>query len=400
MLENGGKLREDAVAKSRKNNLESLGVLASMVAHDLNNILTGILGHVSFLRVSGGVLPTGEDSVAAIEDAARRAALITQKILEQTRGGDKEHGPVDLVPVLHSAANLFRVSLPDSMSIQVDCGELPVFVLGEEVELGQIVMNLLVNARDASLSGGVIRLELGSGVLDDPQFCREKGVRPGAYALIRIVDNGEGIAPETLKKIFEPFFTIKQEKGTGLGLAIVQSIVKALGGVVRVESSVGVGTRFEVFLPLADGKILGQEVPISPAKENSAKSNELPRGSERILVVDDEDAVRIIMQRSLEHLGYQVLAAAAGEEALEIFRQDPGSFHLVVIDMIMPEMSGEELFRQLKAIRPDVPVLIASGYSSDSRTRAILDNGGLGLLRKPFAVEELAQEVRRCLNRI
>ena len=175
------------MAKSRKNNLEALGVLASMVAHDLNNILTGILGHVSFLRVSGAVLHSAEESVVAIEDGARRAALITQKILEHAKGQDGEPRSVDLVPVVASAANLFRVSLPQTMNLQLDCGELPVFVIGDEVELGQIVMNLLVNARDAMPNGGTIRLELGSGVLDDPQFCREKGVRPGAYALIRIV---------------------------------------------------------------------------------------------------------------------------------------------------------------------------------------------------------------------
>ena len=384
------------MGKSRKNNLEALGVLASMVAHDLNNILTGILGHVSFLRVSGAVLHSAEESVVAIEDGARRAALITQKILEHAKGQDGEPRSVDLVPVVASAANLFRVSLPQTMNLQLDCGELPVFVIGDEVELGQIVMNLLVNARDAMPSGGTIRLELGSGVLDDPQFCREKGVRPGAYALIRISDSGEGIAPDTLKRIFEPFFTTKQERGTGLGLAIVQSIVKGHGGVVRVESEVGRGSCFEIFLPLSEAPQQG--VAERTTAKEAVRSGELPRGSERILVVDDEDAVRIIMQRSLEHLGYQVTAVSAGEEAVNLYRDDPEHFDLVVIDMIMPEMSGEELFRQLKEIDSGVSVLIASGYSSDSRTKAILDNGGLGLLRKPFAVEELAQEVRRCLD--
>ncbi len=383
--------------KTRKSNLEALGVLASMVAHDLNNILTGILGHVSFLRVSGAVDASAEDSVVAIEDAARRAALITQRILEHTRGRQTEQKPVDLVQVLLSATNLFKVSLSEGILLQVDLGELPVYVFGDEGELGQIVMNLLVNARDAMPVSGEIRAELGSGVIDDPHFCREKGVRPGAYALIRISDNGEGIAPDVLKRIFEPFFTTKQTKGTGLGLAIVHSIVKSHEGVIRVDSIERQGTCFEVFLPLVREDIRVEEKP-SEVGSAQPKNEQLPRGTERILVVDDEDPVRIIMQRSLEHIGYSVVAAPSGDEALSIFKEDPSSFDLVIIDMIMPVMSGEELFERLIEIHPGTGVLIASGYSSDSRTRAILDNGGLGLLRKPFAVEELAQEVRRCLD--
>ena len=196
-----------------------------------------------------------------------------------------------------------------------------------------------------------------------------------------------------LERIFEPFFTTKDQRGTGLGLATVHSIVKAHRGGIRVDSKVGQGTLFEVFLPLSSG----DDAELSEQADEQ-QEGELPTGSECILVVDDEESVRTVMQRSLEHLGYDVVIAENGSDALQSFRSETSKFSLVIIDMIMPEMPGDELFYKLKEVNASIPVLIASGYSSDGRTRACLNDGALGFIQKPFAVEELAFEVRRCLD--
>ena len=190
-------------------------------------------------------------------------------------------------------------------------------------------------------------------------------------------------------RVFEPFFTTKAQHGTGLGLATVQAIVKAHRGVLSLHTAAGQGSCFEIALPSS-----------SAVEDLIADSDDeaLPTGTERILVVDDEETVRTIIQRSLEHLGYEVVVASDGVEALEIYADSVDSFALVIIDMIMPKMPGDELFYRLQEQNPHVQVLIASGYASDSRTKAILDDGALAFIQKPFAVEELAQEVRQCLD--
>lgn len=388
---------QDPASESRtlqQQKLESLGVLASGVAHDLNNLLTSVLGHVSFVKLALSDTAIGHrDSLTAIEDGARRAALLTQKILDFAKGHGTESRLLDLREVVSSGLTLLRAALPDSIDLveQLDDGICP--VLGDESQLGQVVMNLTVNARDALQSGGRILVHLNPVGLYEAALCRQLGVLPGIYARLAVEDNGHGIPKHVRDRIFEPFFTTKSRHGTGLGLSICSSIVKAHGGAIAVRSEEGKGTCFEVFIPLTQPEE-------TSATDQSYEDEEevLPTGTERILVVDDEEAVRIVMQRSLQHLGYDVMVAKNGEEAIAIYADEPGAFGLVIIDMIMPHMPGDELFGRLQQLDAAVPVLVASGYSSDVRTRAILDNGGLGFIQKPFAVEELAREVRRCLD--
>ncbi|MFN8389307.1 MAG: ATP-binding protein [Bdellovibrionota bacterium] len=372
----------------QKQKLESLGILASSVAHDLNNILTSVLGHVSFLRLSLADQPGNKDSLLAIEDGARRAAAITQKILDFARGQDAAFGPVDLRTAVESALKLVRTSIPERIQIEFQCCEEPVSAFGDENQLCQLFMNLTLNARDALPGGGKITVTVSERELDAPGGT-EFSVPPGRYAVVQVHDNGHGIPADLQSRIFEPFFTTKTRQGTGLGLAIVASIVKLHSGSISVESKENIGTRFTVLLPACAAE---------DGKPDTDRSDDIPGGNEKILVVDDEEAVRTIVQRSLEHLGYEVVVAKDGVEALELYASCPTTFHLVIIDMIMPHMAGDELYGRLRSINSSVGVLLASGYSSDARTRAVLDNGGLGFIQKPFAVEELAREVRRCLD--
>lgn len=375
---------------SDKYQLESLGILASSVAHDLNNILTGVLGHISYLRLALSDTHGCGDSINAIEDGARRAAGIVQNILDFSKGAKTKSGPVEIIAVVKSVLMLLSSSMPEKINIRYEPVLSEIFIQGDESQFIQLIINLIINSKDAVEETGEILIVTEKIQLTELAYAKSLGITAGDYALISVADNGQGIAKDIQDKIFEPFFTTKNTTGTGLGLSIVSSIVKSHHGSISLISDEGKGTKFDILLPLSSSTLTKQQ------KENSHTA--VPRGTEKILVVDDEEAVRIVIQRSLEHLGYKVMVANNGLEAIEIYRLNPKNFDLVIIDMIMPLMSGDELFEKLKEINPQVAVMLASGYSSDARARAILDHGGLGFIQKPFAIEELAQEVRRCLD--
>lgn len=401
-----GKKEQCVEAHSRK--LESLGSLAGGVAHDLNNILTGVLGHVSYLRLTCPELATDGGSLLAIEDGARRAAAITQQILDFARGEPAQLRPVRLRQAIESVISLVSTTLPKNIQLQFEDASSPCDrVMGDESQLSQIVLNLLLNARDALPGGGRIELRIDRVKLTDAGQEEGLELRAGEYLRLEFADNGVGIPEAVRHRVFEPFFTTKSGSaggGTGLGLSTVLAVVKSHNGIIQLDSKEGEGSRFEIFLPLWRG---GSEDSTAPSGGAAQSLDARTRGAvsldtaaatgERILVVDDEEAVRTVIRRCLEHLGYQVAVAGSGDEALACYGAgDP--FHLVILDMMMPQMSGDEVFRRLREIDQQVGVLVASGYSSDTRARKILDNGGLGFIQKPFAVEELAREVRRCLN--
>ena len=382
--------REDTYSEYQQRKLESIGILASSVAHDLNNILTGVLGHISYLRLSQEEIGCQAESITAIEHGARRAASLTRQILDFARGESAELRTVNLSLVVAAGINLLRASLPENVELSFTEEAEDIYVCGEESQLSQLVLNLTVNAKDALPNGGRIEIALNSAQGRPPADA--EGADPEVhYARLTIKDNGLGIPKPLQERIFEPFFTTKQSGGTGLGLATVSSIVRAHRGIIRLESSEGQGSCFDIYLPLSAAAASSPEI----AKAEQVKPSS---GSERILVVDDEESVRIVMQRSLEHLGYEVIVAPDGEHALELLRTRNAAFDLIIIDMIMPNMAGDELFRRLREIDPDASVLVASGYSSDGRTKALLEKGALGFIPKPFAIEELAAEVRRCLD--
>lgn len=384
------KLSESVTAARAQINQEKLATLGSLtgeIAHDLNNVLTGVLGHVSYLRLALPEKGDHAESAQAIEAGARRAASMTNRILEYARGQQVKNAAVNLSMVLSGGINLLSAALPRNLKLHIEADEKDLYVLGDESQLSQIVLNLIVNARDALPDGGNVYVSLAQTRYMKRVVGGGEERIPGAYAKLTVRDDGMGIETAVLKRIFEPFFTTKSGRGTGLGLSTVASIVQSLSGSIVVESAPGVGTQFEVYFPLHG------EVP-EPERDSELL---LPTGSERILVVDDEEAVRTVVQRSLEHLGYSVEIAASGSEALDCYTRN-GAYSLVILDMMMPQMSGDEVFFRLQEFDESVSVLIASGYASDARTQAVLRAGGLGFIQKPFAVEELAREVRRCID--
>lgn len=353
--------------------LETLGVLAGGIAHDFNNILTGFLGHVAYLRT---ILPkTGGhvESLGALEDGARKAASMTQQILNFSKL-DSSGVPavVNVADLVRRCCSLLSRTISPAFKLTVELPERSIFTNMVEAELAQIIFNLVINARDAIKTAGEIRLEL---------------TESGTELCLSVSDNGCGMPPELTQKIFEPYFSTKGDKGTGLGLATVNSIVKSVRGRIEVFSKLGDGTTMKVFLPQCAGE--------SPKEE---KRDPVSGGSGTILVVDDEASVRTVLQLSLERLGYSVTAVENGNIALDRY-VSVGGFDLVILDMIMPELSGAEVFRRLKQIDRDVAVLVSSGFASEDEIGKILSDGGKGFIQKPYTMEELAEIVARCIQR-
>ena len=255
-----------------------------------------------------------------------------------------------------------------------------------------MLINLVVNARDAVAPVGKIKVQLAAVTEFDELAVAFHGsdLSSKTYARLTVVDNGHGMTEEVRRRMFEPYFSTKKAQGTGLGLATVYQTVKLFGGAILVDSEVGVGTRISVYLPASATDITTAD----QVRENKP----LVGGRERILIVDDEYPVRNVLCVSLEHLGYDVDVASGGSEAIEKFEDSELGFDLVILDMIMPHMSGDKVFARLKELNPNVRVLVVSGYSSEASVQAILDNGGLGFMAKPFTIEDLARKVRECLS--
>lgn len=380
-----------------KQRIETLGILAGGVAHDFNNILTGILGHVAYLK---HVLPKahqGLESVGAIEEGALRAAGLTQQILNFSRLEASERlTHVDVGGVLSGVSILLKSAIPADVTVRWHPSVELFSVLASEVHIAQILINLIINARDAIEGKGTIDISLSPGLSQD-EVLSFFGAEPAAarYGAIQVRDTGSGMSEHVKARLFEPYFTTKGASGTGIGLATVNSIVKQLGGRVHVESAVGSGTTFTIILPLSeDGSDYSSRGDGAVAFEQNPQTSV----GERILVIDDEDAVRNVLGLSLAHLGYQVETAASGREGLEKFAAANGSIALVILDLLMPGLSGEDVFYRLREADPKARVLIVSGFSSAHVVERILQDGGRDFIQKPFSIEVLSEKVRGCLR--
>lgn len=379
--------------------LETLGILAGAVAHDFNNILTGILGHYAYLH---HVLPqegSHVESLKAVEEGALRASSLSQQILQFSRADTESSGAkVDLGEVVSRVCVLLKSAIPSQIRLAYEPPARSVAVIGSEAQLSQVIINLVVNARDAIKGQGQIGISVERRCSSE-EVSRLFGTEPAAsaYSALVVQDTGEGMDSETRARLFEPYFTTKGAKGTGLGLATVNSIVKRLGGAIEVDSERGRGTQFRVVLPVVDE--VGDEARHVGARGSDAHSEgPQPGYGERILVVDDEYAVRNVLGLSLSHLGYSVETAGSGLEALEKYKAANHGFALVILDMLMPGMSGEEVFNRLKQLNSCVRVLLVSGFSSEEVVHRILSQGGRDFIQKPFAIDVLARKVRGCLE--
>ena len=372
--------------------MEAIGTLAGGIAHDFNNIL-GVIIMLSELSM----LETPEGSslhrhMEKILGAGMRAKDLVQQILAFSRQSAQERIPMSINPIINEALKFLRSSLPSSIEIshhiKMDLG----LIEGDPTQIHQVVMNLCTNAEHAMREkGGVLDLKLERVDVDDKMAALHHNLHPGPYVRLQVKDTGYGIEPATMERIFDPYFTTKGVgDGTGLGLAVVQGIVHKHGGTVIVESEVGKGTTFEVFFPIIEGG----------KKEIEAKAvAPLPTGGERILFVDDEEALAEVSKEVLEKLGYDVTIRTSSTEALELFKAKPGYFDLVITDMSMPNMTGEQLSRELMKIRPELPIILCTGFSHIISKEKAYEIGIKAFVMKPLVRKDLAETVRRVLDR-
>jgi PAS domain S-box-containing protein len=380
---------QEQLRQSQK--LESVGRLAGGVAHDFNNLLTSILGYVQMARDG---LPEGAPARELLDGAvesAQRAAALTQQLLAFARKKIVNPEVVVLDEVLKGMAPMLRRLVGENLQVELslagDLGAVRVDVGSIE----QVIMNLVVNAKDAIVGAGSVVLETRNVRLDE-DFCREHpGLAPGDHVRLAVRDTGSGMTPDVALHVFEPFFTTKPVgEGTGLGLATCEGIVRQAGGSIDVESVPGVGTTFCVHLPRV------QEAPVSAAPAEVARPT--ARGTETLLVVEDEAAILKVARRVLGALGYAVLTASDGMEALELAARHPGPIDLLITDVVMPRMGGRELAARLASHRPTLRVLYSSGYTADTISAGGVLDEGVDLLQKPYSPADLGARVREVLD--
>ena len=370
--------------------MEAVGHLAGGIAHDFNNLLTGVLGHASMLKMSvqrGGEIYEGLD---IIEKAASHASELTQQLLGFARGGKLRDTPVDLHDTIHDVVSLLRRTIDKNIAITQRAQAKTAVILGDPGQIQQVILNLGINSRDAMPDGGELIFE--TEVVDiSEDYCQYHNyARAGRYVMLSVTDSGHGIPKEIQGRVFEPFFTTKdQGKGSGMGLAMAYGIVKNHGGHINIYSEVGVGTCVKCYFPWAAG--------MNATRDSTTETSPV-RGSGHILVVDDEGVVRDIASRMLEGLGYHAVTASDGQEAIDYYRQHGDGIDLVIIDMIMPRMGGHECYRMLKQIDPHVRAILSTGYGLNGAAQAMLDDGVLQLIQKPYIMAQLAETVAHALG--
>jgi signal transduction histidine kinase len=370
---------EEQLRQSQK--MESLGTLAGGVAHDFNNILGAILGYAGLLRLELKNNEKLTKYIETIERSTRRASELTKQLLGFARGGKTSVMSVDFNRICRETVELTKKMIEKNVVVSLDLyPDLPA-VEGDESQLSQVMMNLAINARDAIPNGGSLRISTSVVKAN-----RAPGYNPNLekreYVVVEVADSGHGISKGNLVRIFEPFFTTKPKgKGTGLGLSMVYGIIKNHGGEIDVNSQVNKGTTFRIYLPVSSQKISSR----TPKRDGEV---EKLVSDKTCLVVDDESEFREMLSDSLARFGFTVVSAESGEKALEILRRGR-TIDLVVLDMIMPGIDGRETYFEMKKIRPGLPVFVSTGYSSEGKVQDIMDNGGLGVLHKPFALGEL-----------
>lgn len=388
---------EEHLRESQK--MEAIGRLAGGVAHDFNNLLAVIIGNLTYVN---RILEQPEadtqgvpDAVADCLHAAKCAAGLTDKLLGFARRGGSALEVMSMSKLMRQVTQLARHTFDRNIRIDVDVAD-SLTVLGDNDQLQQVFLNLCVNARDAMPEGGVLRITAARTLLDGDDV--PTGLQPGHYVQLRVSDTGQGMDEETRKRIFEPFFTTKEVgKGTGLGLAIVYGIIGRHSGHVSVESTPGQGSTFTVYLPLvqSESKSWDGETSERSTEERLAAPS---AASGMILLVDDEEMVRSSGKRWLEQLGYSVLLAADGAEAVDLYRERCNDIDAVLLDLIMPTMSGDKAFREIRALDAGVKAIISSGYSEDERVQAVLQEGATGFLPKPYSFDDLARAIEAILE--
>jgi two-component system, cell cycle sensor histidine kinase and response regulator CckA len=369
--------------------MESLGTLAGGIAHDFNNLLMGIQGRISLIAIDMEPYHIHTEHISAIEEYIRSATNLTKQLLGFARGGKYEVNPIDINQLLTDSAAMFgRTRKELQIHTQTALGALTVEADKRQIE--QVLLNTYINAWQAMPDGGELYLATSSEVLDEA-FCKPHQVTPGRYAKMSVTDTGVGMDEATRLRIFDPFFTTKDKaRGTGLGLASAYGIVKNHSGFITVYSEVAQGTTLNIYLPLSD-KVATAEAPAE---------QQILEGSETVLLVDDEEMIVDVCKAMLEKLGYRVVVANGGAQAIDLIQQKGADIDLVILDLIMPGMDGGAVFERIRDIMPAMPVILSSGYAINGQATQIMQNGCNGFIQKPFNFYTLSEKIRKTLDAV
>jgi PAS domain S-box-containing protein len=370
--------------------MEAIGTLAGGIAHDFNNILTPIIMGSEMAKMSVPEENPAYPILEKILEAGMRAKDLVQQILIFSRQSDLEKKPLKMVPILKETLKLARASLPSTIEIRQDIQAEQDTVLANPTQIHQVMMNLFANAAHAMReNGGLLEVTLREEFLDESFAAGLPDLTPGRYLRMSVKDTGHGMDRTIMDRIFNPFFSTKvRGEGTGLGLSIVHGIIKSYGGEILVESRPGEGTTFTLYIPVSKAM----------SKENEKKKKVLPRGSERILVVDDESEIVNVYSNMLQRLGYRVETRTDPVEALGTVKMDPLNFDLIITDMTMPRLTGDRLTQEIKKIRPDLPVILCTGFSEKLEVDNAIITMADAFLEKPMAINELALKIRQLLD--
>ena len=379
------RIMERQLQQSQK--MEAIGTLAGGIAHDFNNLLMGIQGRTSLMINDANLSQDYSEHLRGIEEYVKSATDLTKQLLGFARGGKYEVKPSDINELLERSSQMFgrtKKEIRIHRKLQEDLWTTDV----DRSQIEQVLLNLYVNAWQAMPQGGELYLQTENVILDE-NYVQPYYVDPGKYIKISITDTGIGMDEDTREKIFDPFFTTKAlGRGTGLGLASVYGIIKNHGGSINVYSEVGEGTTFTLYLPASDKQVA----------QDSEHYEKILKGTETILLVDDENMIIDVGKAMLERLGYQVVIANGGQQAIEILSKQEGVIDLVILDLIMPKMDGGKTFDHIRKIQPSMPVILSSGYAINGQANEIMDRGCNGFIQKPFNLSELSQKIRQILE--
>ena len=366
--------------------MEAIGTLAGGIAHDFNNLLMGIQGNVSLMRIEMPPTHTDQKRCETIESYIKKGADLTRQLLGIARGGKYQQVPTDITKLVNANLTMFGRTRKE-IRIHMASENRSCIAEVDPGQIDQVLLNLFVNAWQAMPDGGHLYVQTQL-VPVDSRHPGVAGLKPGDYVKIIVTDSGLGMNKSVMDRIFDPFFTTKEKsRGTGLGLASAYSIIKNHGGSILVQSEPGKGASFIIMLPAST----------KTSMEGDAEPNSISGGKETILLVDDEEMVVNICSEILKRLGYHVIVAMNGNTALSIFEKKKGEIDLVILDLIMPEMSGGLVYDRLVALKPNIKVLLASGYALDGQAREILSRGASGFIQKPYSVMDLSRKIRQIL---
>ncbi|NLD36205.1 MAG: response regulator [Desulfatiglans sp.] len=371
--------------------MEAIGTLASGISHDFNNILSAIIGYSELANYQLRNNKSCFDSISEIMKAGYRAKELVAQIMAFSRKSEHELKPLHLKPVIKEVLKLLKASLPSTIEIRENLKIEACAVMADPTQIHQIMMNLCTNAAHAMAEeGGILEVLLYDIYFDENLTVAHPEMIPGKYTVLSVSDTGQGMTPGIVERIFEPYFTTKEKGvGTGMGLAVVHGIVKSYGGAINVQSEPGSGTTFKIYFPA---------VKKEPVPDLLAHEQDIPFGSEKILFVDDEAALTRLWKNILENLGYNVSMMTDSTEAFRLFYSDPDYFDLVISDMTMPGLTGAKLVKSMRKIRPDIPVIICTGYSENINEEKASSMGVNAFILKPLVTQELACKIRNVLD--